>query len=457
MGCKKGCVDNIEKFYYGIDGNFYKESKLVQCSNGRAGKLPCQQYKKILEGKGIVFQNEAALFAYQLLKEYPQIASAIADRFPIMIIDEVQDTSMNQMAVFELLSDAGIKSVFLVGDPDQSIYEWRNANPKSFVKMIENSDWKTINLTGNFRCSQNICNATSFFSASLKGNKSNNAMGTWKDEKEKPVLLLTREESEEDIVGYFLDRCKKMGIEISPRNVAVLTRGRIHSDTDIAGLWKSIEIELFAKAVYEWKYGSRKRAYKEASRASYNVIFNEDADEYVMAQRIRTYTDEGTWRDYVIDILNKMPDIEIGVAEWVKEFSVVFCSVSENHGYEISKEKNIKDIFKIKRSDKSNPDFKQIPLKRYFEKRSENMYTRSSIHGVKGESYDAVLLYIKSQKGSTITPKLLMEGDLNREMMRLAYVAMTRARRLLMVALPDTKGIKNCPRFSEEIWTYEIL
>ena len=97
------------------------------------------------------------------------------------------------------------------------------------------------------------------------------------------------------------------------------------------------------------------------------MIFNEDADEYVMAQRIRTYTDEGTWRDYVIDILNKMPDIEIGVAEWVKEFSVVFCSVSENHGYEISKEKNIKDIFKIKRSDKSNPDFKQIPLKRYFE------------------------------------------------------------------------------------------
>ncbi len=454
---KRGCADNIEKFYYGIDGNFYKENKLIQCGNGKTGKLPCQQYKKILGEKGIVFQNEAALFAYQLLKEYPQIASAIAERFPILIIDEVQDTSMNQMAVFELLSDAGIKSVFLVGDPDQSIYEWRNANREGFIKKIEDSNWKTINLTGNFRCSQNICNATSFFADSLNGNGSNKAIGIWKDEAEKPVLLLTREDSEEDIVDYFLNRCKKMGIEVSPRNVAVLTRGRIHSDTDITGLWKSLEVELFAKAAYEWKYGSRKRAYKEASRALYNVVFNDDADEYVLAQRIRAYTDEGTWKDCVIDILNEMPDIETGVAEWVKEYSTVFCSVSGKFGYEISKEKDIKEIFKIKRSDKSNPYFKQIPLKTFFEKKSGNQYTRSSIHGVKGESYDAVLLYIKSQQGDTITPKLLMKGDLGREMMRLAYVAMTRARRLLMVAMPDTKGIKKCPRFSEEIWAYEVL
>lgn len=56
------------------------------------------------------------------------MASAIVERFPIIIIDEVQDTSINQMAVFDLLSESGMKSIFLVGDPDQSIYEWRNAN-----------------------------------------------------------------------------------------------------------------------------------------------------------------------------------------------------------------------------------------------------------------------------------------------------------------------------------------
>lgn len=266
------------------------------------------------------------------------------------------------MAVFELLSDSGMKSMFLVGDPDQSIYEWRNANPECMLQKLDDPNWKTIELTGNFRSSQNICNVTSFFSSSLQGNGSNDAIGDWKDETEKPVLLLTRKNSEDEIINYFLDKCIKMGIEILPKNVAVLTRGRIYSDTDISGLWKSKEIELFAKAAYEWNFGSRKKAYQEASKASYNMIFNEDTDEYVMSQKIRECTDENTWKDYVSDILIEMPDIETEIGEWVKSFSAVFCSVCARYGYEISIDKKLKDIFKIKQSDKKSPNFKQIPL-----------------------------------------------------------------------------------------------
>lgn len=50
-----------------------------------------------------------------------------------------------------------------------------------------------------------------------------------------------------------------------------------------------------------------------------------------------------------------------------------------------------------------------------------------------------------------------MEGPLDQELMRLAYVAMTRPRRLLMLAIPDTKGIKECGRFLENLWSYEFL
>lgn len=44
-----------------------------------------------------------------------------------------------------------------------------------------------------------------------------------------------------------------------------------------------------------------------------------------------------------------------------------------------------------------------------------------------------------------------MEGPLAQELIRLAYVAMTRPKRLLMLAMPDTKGIKECGRFSENL------
>lgn len=454
---RNGCVDSIEQFYYGVDKKFYKGNEQVTCERRKAKMLPCQQYKRMLSDRGIVFQNETALFAYQLLKKYPEVAVAIAERFPVIIIDEVQDTSTNQMAVFDVLSESGIKSMFLVGDPDQSIYEWRNANPECMLQKLEDSRWKTIELTGNFRSSQNICNVTSFFSASLQGNGCNSAIGNWKDETEKPVLLLTKKNSENEIINYFLDKCSKMGIEVLPKNVAVLTRGRIYSDTNIIGLWKSKEIELFAMAAYEWKFGSRKKSYQEASKASYNMIFNEDVEEHVMNQKIHEYTDEDTWKDYVIDILVNMPDTETEIGEWVKSFSTIFCSICAKYGYEISTDKKLKDTFKIKRSDNKTPYFKQIPLRKYFEKKVEDKYTRSSIHGVKGETYDAVLIYVKSRTGSTITPKLLMEGSLNQELMRLAYVAMTRPRRLLMIAMPDVAGIKNCERFSEKLWNYEIL
>ena len=454
---KNGCIDNIEQFYYGINGDFYNKNKLVTCDRGKAKQLPCQQYKKILLDKGIVFQNETALFAYMLLKKHPEIAAAIAERFPVIIIDEVQDTSINQMAVFDLLSTSGMQSMFLVGDPDQSIYEWRNANPECMLQKLDDSSWKCIELTGNFRSSQNICNVTSFFSASLRGHSSNRAIGNWKSEKEKPILLLTKGNSEKEIIDYFLDKCSKIGIDILPKNVAVLTRGRVHSDTDIVGLWKSKEIELFAEAVYEWKFGSRKKAYSEVARASYNMLFNEDVDDYIMNQKLHKYTDEDTWKNYIIDILLDSPDIEKGIGEWVKEFSSVFQTVCDKYGYEISKYKKIKDIFKIKQRDGKIPNFKKVSLKKYFERKVETQYTRSSIHGVKGESYDAVLVYIKSSTGNTITPKLLMKGDVDQELMRLAYVAMTRPRRLLMIAMPNTKGIKECGRFPENLWEYKVM
>lgn len=91
-----------------------------------------------------------------------------------------------------------------MGDADQSIYEWRNASPECFLQKVEDTSWQTIELTGNFRSSQNICNVTSYFSASLRGTKSNNAIGYWKDEVQKPILLLTKNNSENDTIDYFI-------------------------------------------------------------------------------------------------------------------------------------------------------------------------------------------------------------------------------------------------------------
>ena len=83
-------------------------------------------------------------------------------------------------------------------------------------------------------------------------------------------------------------------------------------------------------------------------------------------------------------------------------------------------------------------------------------YTYSSIHGVKGETFDALMLLIHGTVGNTLTPSFLANGKTNTELMRIAYVAMTRPRKLLVVAMPKNKA-KLSNRFPPDKWDYVEL
>ena len=85
-----------------------------------------------------------------------------------------------------------------------------------------------------------------------------------------------------------------------------------------------------------------------------------------------------------------------------------------------------------------------------------NNFTLSTIHGVKGASYDALMLVVENTRGATLTPKILAEGNLNDEKMRIAYVAMTRPKKLLVVAVPRISNF-NEKRFSRSDWNYIYL
>lgn len=85
-----------------------------------------------------------------------------------------------------------------------------------------------------------------------------------------------------------------------------------------------------------------------------------------------------------------------------------------------------------------------------------NNFTLSTIHGVKGESYDALMLVVENTRGATLTPKFLAEGNLDDEKMRIAYVAMTRPKKLLVVAMPRISNF-NEKRFSRSDWNYIYL
>lgn len=76
-------------------------------------------------------------------------------RFKNLLVDEFQDTDEVQMKIFELLIE-GSETVTFVGDPDQSIYGFRGSDNKFFNRLLNNDEFKRVDLLVNYRTPQNI-------------------------------------------------------------------------------------------------------------------------------------------------------------------------------------------------------------------------------------------------------------------------------------------------------------
>ena len=66
----------------------------------------------------------------------PWLAGALKTRFPAALIDEFQDTDPLQFAIFKAIygSNGTTSSLFLVGDPKQAIYSFRNADLHTYLR-----------------------------------------------------------------------------------------------------------------------------------------------------------------------------------------------------------------------------------------------------------------------------------------------------------------------------------
>lgn len=76
--------------------------------------------------RGLIEFSDQLALAVQTIERYPAAARAVRERSPIVLLDEVQDTSVGQTRLLSRLF-AG-RSVMAVGDPNQSIYGWRGAS-----------------------------------------------------------------------------------------------------------------------------------------------------------------------------------------------------------------------------------------------------------------------------------------------------------------------------------------
>ena len=118
-----------------------------------------EEYQKRLVASNAVDFDDILLYTARLLEENPSVRDKYAQRFRHVLVDEFQDTNLAQYALVRELASFN-KNIFVVGDPDQSIYAWRGADWRNVQRFEQDfPDAHTILLEQNYRSRQNILNA----------------------------------------------------------------------------------------------------------------------------------------------------------------------------------------------------------------------------------------------------------------------------------------------------------
>lgn len=92
-------------------------------------------------------------YSWKILEQHPFVGRGVASRFAWLLIDEFQDTTDIQIAIFGALQRFLHTRFFLVGDQNQSIMRFAGARPELAEQFSDQINaHRNIALTGNFRC-----------------------------------------------------------------------------------------------------------------------------------------------------------------------------------------------------------------------------------------------------------------------------------------------------------------
>lgn len=189
--------------------------------------LVYKEYTKLLKDNNSVDFDDLLLKPVELLKKNKIILEKYQERFKYILVDEYQDTNSIQYELCKLLASR-YKNIFVVGDANQSIYSFRNAdyrNILNFEKDYKNT--KVILLEENYRSTNNILKAAN---SVIKNNSEGKKLNLWSSKSDGELIDYIRCEDEIKEANFVINKIKDLisnGYKYS--DIAVLYRTNAQS------------------------------------------------------------------------------------------------------------------------------------------------------------------------------------------------------------------------------------
>ena len=168
-----------------------------------------ERYQGLLSQSKALDFDDLLMLAAHLFQRVPDVLERYRSRYVHLLIDEFQDTNVAQYDLARSVASK-YRNICVVGDPDQSIYSWRNADIRNILSFqLDYPDAKVVNLAENYRSTQTILEAAKNV---IAANRSRLQKELW-TKKEAGHMVTVREahteEEEAQMVVQEVDRLVK--------------------------------------------------------------------------------------------------------------------------------------------------------------------------------------------------------------------------------------------------------
>jgi superfamily I DNA/RNA helicase len=393
-----------------------------------------EKYCKYIKGwqfeKGIITTNDSAFIALRLLKKNPSISKWLAKRFPHIIVDEAQDNSLMQHQIFEELNSQGLANIEFIGDPYQSLYEFRDANPQLFLDKFNNEDYTSLNLSNNRRSPQRIIDCFSL----LRPEAERTIKTTCKtDLKEQLLIYRYKADDRGDIINHFEQYCsdndyKKLKVVVRGNSVRNKMLGR---DAQQKPWHNPMAYELIAAKI---EYDDKNL--KDAINIARNVVIRLENQGLAFAEfghlRAKLKTDF-LYNAHIIKFVEGLPELSLTVEDW-SNLCLTYIKEALNLDYDVNFgiKKTSRYFAKSTRTEPVSDHFNRVDI--------DKTSSLTTVHQVKGKTLDAILIFFDEKNHASNINFRDLEPEKDgfiKEKKRIIYVAMSRPKHLLAMAFPE--------------------
>jgi DNA helicase-2/ATP-dependent DNA helicase PcrA len=207
----------------GLEPNAVTPAEDSDYGGGRATEVYAA-YQDRLKALNACDFGDLLLHVVTLLRSHPDILADYHRRFRYILVDEYQDTNLVQYHWLRLLAQ-GHRNICCVGDDDQSIYSWRGAEIENILRFEKDFPGaRIVRLESNYRSTRPILAAAAGLIAHNAGRLGKTLRAGRADAEGEKVRVVSLWDSEEEarMVGERIEAARRSGDSLG--EVAILVR-----------------------------------------------------------------------------------------------------------------------------------------------------------------------------------------------------------------------------------------